>query len=353
MQMKWVWAMAAGAALCGLTSGCASLGPRELRAGQADYAQALGDAKKRQILAMMVGLRYADAPAFLNVTSIIASYSFAANGGPNASFVRAGNNAASVAGTISYGNNPTFTFAPITGEAYATSYIRPLSVSLILPLADGGIPIDLLLRITTQSIGGLQNGTALGGPGSDGSPGFFELLHVLRRLQLAGEFSVRYKETDKVGHVYFVMGASANTLERAPDDLAQARQLLALKARPEYEVVTGEGSGDGQIAIAVRSMLGILSALGAEIRVPAYAVANGSTKPTIGLVGGEERPTIVVHAGHAPADAYVAIGYGGETYWIDRSDFDSKYAFSVVQQVMALAEITDDTKGPLVTIPAG
>ncbi|MEA3084210.1 MAG: hypothetical protein QOC89_1907, partial [Paraburkholderia sp.] len=73
-------------------------------------------------------------------------------------------------GSVSDSNRPTFTFTPTTGEAFASAYIRPLVPSLALPLAEGGIPIDLLLRITAQSVGGLQNGNALGGENSAGAP---------------------------------------------------------------------------------------------------------------------------------------------------------------------------------------
>jgi hypothetical protein len=72
------------------------------------------------------------------------------------------------------------------------------------------------------------------------------------------------------------------------------------------------------------------------------------------LVGGETRPTVVVHVGdRAPADAYVTTNYEGQHYWIDRTDFDSKYAFTVLQNLIALAEAGGDTKAPVVTIPAG
>ncbi|MFP3671063.1 hypothetical protein SB717_38930, partial [Priestia sp. SIMBA_032] len=50
------------------------------------------------------------------------------------------------------------------------------------------------------------------------------------------------------------------------------------------------------------------------------------------------------------ADAYVAMRYGTSTYWVERADFDSKYAFTVVQNLMALAEAETNSKAPVVTI---
>ena len=359
------------AALCAacLTSACVQIGPSRLKADQVDYARALGDAKKRAILAAVIGLRYGDAPAFLTVSSIIAAYTFDTSGGAT---LNAGSgsmpNYAEATGSVSYSNRPTFTFTPTTGEAFASAYIRPLAPELVLPLAEGGIPIDLLLRITAQSIGGLQNGNALGGDSSAGAPGFFELLQALRRLQLAGELTVETRQLDakadlKGGQspalaVFLSIGAT--TSGESPDtaaDVARVRRLLHLSTKTRsYQLVYGPSStfqGGDRIPMVTRSVLGILSDLGAQVQVPPERISDGSTKPTVGLIGGETRPTIIVHSGKtAPADAYVSIAYGPSVYWVERNDFDSKYAFTVVQNLMALAESDTSSKAPVVTIPA-
>jgi hypothetical protein len=46
------------------------------------------------------------------------------------------------------------------------------------------------------------------------------------------------------------------------------------------------------------------------------------------------------------------VNYDASAYWVERNDFDSKYAFTVVQNLMALAESDTSTKAPVVTIPA-
>lgn len=340
--------------------GCATVGPSRLRADQVNYERALGDAKKREILATVVGLRFGDSPSFVTVSQIIAAYNFDASGGPTVN-LGSGSvpNYASATATVSYANHPTFTFTPVTGEAYATAYIRPLPSSLVLPLADSGMPIDLLLRVAVQSVGDLQNASPLGGVNSAGSPGFFELLRALRSLQLAGELTLEYKEIDKVQHVYLTLGGTA-TNEPAQNraDIDTVRRLLHLSGTTaNYEIVSASPSGTpargNTIPIVTRSVLGILTNLGAQVDVPQASIDSGATKPTVSLVGGETRPTVVVHVGGSvPGDAYVAVEYGSDWYWIDRTDFDSKYAFTVVQNIIALAEATQDSKAPIVTIPA-
>jgi hypothetical protein len=343
--------------VCVAASGCTSLGANRLKADQVDYARALGEAKKREILAAIVGIRFADSPAFLSVSQIIAAYTFDATAGSSLSAGDTTQNFAAANGSVSYSNHPTFTFTPTTGPAFAAAYIRPLAPALVLPLAESAIPIDLLLRITVQSIGGLQNANALGGPNANGSVGFFELIQALRRLQLAGQLNVESHDEDKGGGVYFTLGATTSGESgQTSADLALVRRLLKLSPKTKtYEVVYGQSAQRGErIPMVTRSVLGILTDLGAQISVPDELVASGSTKTTIGLIGVETRPTIVVNVGKkAPEDAYIDIRYGPSHYWIDRGDFDSKYAFTVVQMLMALAETNQDAKTPIVTIPAG
>jgi hypothetical protein len=102
-----------------------------------------------------------------------------------------------------------------------------------------------------------------------------------------------------------------------------------------------------------RSVLGILSDLGAEIDVPESDIENGTTKASVHLVGGESRPTLVIHAAKSiRGPAYAEVSYRDSHFWIDDMDFDSKYAITVVQDLMALAEETDVSHAPIVTVPA-
>jgi len=342
--------------VCITAGGCSAIGPKRLKADQVDYARALGEAKKREILAALVGIRFADSPAFLSVSQIIAAYTFDATAGSTFSAGDTTQNFAAATGSVSYSNHPTFTFTPTTGQAFATAYIRPLAPGLVLPLAESAIPVDLLLRITAQSIGGLQNANAMGGPNANGSVGFFELIQAFRRLQLAGQLNVEMRDEDHASRVYITLGATTSGENaETSKDLMLVRRLLKLSPKTKtYEVVYGQSALRGErIPMVTRSVLGILTDLGAQVDVPEDLVAHGSTKPTIGLIGVETRPTIVVHVGEKPPeDAYIDIKYGPSQYWIDRRDFDSKYAFTVVQMLMALAESNQDAKTPIVTIPA-
>jgi hypothetical protein len=60
----------------GFVSGCASIGPATMARDRFDYTTAISDSWKAQMLLNVVKLRYADAPVFLDVASVINQYGF-------------------------------------------------------------------------------------------------------------------------------------------------------------------------------------------------------------------------------------------------------------------------------------
>ena len=54
-----------------LVAGCTSIGPGSVPRDRIDYAGAIADSWREQTLLNIVKLRYFDAPAFLEVSSII------------------------------------------------------------------------------------------------------------------------------------------------------------------------------------------------------------------------------------------------------------------------------------------
>jgi hypothetical protein len=100
-------------------------------------------------------------------------------------------------------------------------------------------------------------------------------------------------------------------------------------------------------------MLSALGQLALQIDVPPEDVAQHLTFPTVGNIGLEHRPVVIIHSGAAaPADVFTAVQYRRTWFWIAEDDFDSKLAFTVLQILLALAR-TESPPGAIVTIPAG
>jgi hypothetical protein len=344
------------ALLAGL-SGCVTFGSARLQQDQVDYAQALSQAQKRQTLSNVVGLRYADPPAVLPVSSVIAAYAFEGSAGADAS-ISTQNRAPTTGGvtaSVGFSTRPTFTFTPITGEDYATAYIRPLAPSLVLPLVQSGVPIDVLFRLVVQSVGDLQNSAALSGGSSTGDVGFFQLIQVLRRLQMQGMLTMRLEPATGGTRVFMAIEPGDDGSQEAIADAELVRRLLKVPAgTKEMEIVYGSLKERGtRVPVITRSVTGMLTEVGAQIEVPTADVEDGTTLPTVGIVEIERRPVAVIQVGdEVPPHAWVSVEREGHAFWIDRRDFDSKFAFSVLMNLIALAQADRGRGAPVVTIPA-
>ena len=348
---------------CMSLCGCFSLGTTRLYEDQLGYSRALGDAEKSDTLLNVVRLRYADTPIVLQATQVISGYQLQRKVTGEFEAFPAANPSTFLNGSASaqLQQSPTFTFQPLSGAQFAQSFIRPLSPADLLPLAMGGLPIDVLFRLGVQSVNGLSNAVALTQTGAPGSPDFFLLLQDLRRLQIAGLLSVKLQHNaapanthsnSDPGHVYFSVGTT-----RDPDLLAavdETKRLLGMPPRvSEAEVVYGLSPEPGRVAILTRSILGALAQLGLQIDVPPDDVARHRTLPTVGNIGLEHRPVVIIHSGAAaPADVFTSVQYRRTWFWIAEDDFDSKLAFTVLQILLALAR-TETAPGAIVTIPAG
>ena len=296
---------------------CYHLGPSKLVKDTTGYSQALGDSQNQQTLLNIVRLRYDDTPSFVQTTQIISSYqlqqSITAGGEAFPGAPTTASNLVGLEGSALFQQSPTFTLQPVVGQQFADSFIRPIASTELLPLVEGGIPIDMLFRLSVQSINDLQNGLALGGPESQGSPAFFLLVHDLRVLQMAGLLVIGLHngfDTPSVkavgsGSVYLEIRATADPNLTATTN--EVRHLLGMgRDSSSARLVSGsEPSAPGEVAILTRPMLGVLNQIAVQVEVPAADIASGETASSVDDIGFEHRPIVVVHSGaQAPARCF-------------------------------------------------
>jgi hypothetical protein len=339
--------------------GCASIGPNALGRDHFDYVQAIADTQKRQALLNVVRLRYADGLTFLSVDQLVSSYQLQGSGSfsvvpnPITGFAFP----SGMAGAT-FSDRPTMTFSPVTGAQLAASFVRPLPLSDVFPLAQNGMPIDVLLRLAVQSIGSLVNTGRLENTptsrsaGQIGSPDFFKLLADLRALQDGGALSFRFAKTKDDPHVYLSISNGANSALTGA--AAQVRSLLGV-GPGEIEFIYGRAtSRPNQVSLVTRSVIGMLAHISAQIDVPEDDIQAHRTLSSIGYATAEQRPVVVVRASPSqPESTYVAVQFKNRWFWIADTDFDSKVAFSIVQILMDIAHgDTGTTKAPILTIPA-
>src|SRR4051812_43218594 len=166
-------------------AGCASIGPRTVARDRFDYVESISDSWKRQMLLNLLKVRYADAPVFLDVTSVISSYEFHGEAGifgQQAPEGRAGDSFAGASINGSYTDRPTITYSPLSSDKFAKSLMAPIPISGIVLLMQAGYPADIVLRICAHAVNGIPN--SYGGRGVDrGDPRYQELMRLMRQAQ--------------------------------------------------------------------------------------------------------------------------------------------------------------------------
>ena len=341
--------------------GCFGIGPERLSRDEIDFSRALAISDNQQTLLNIVRLRYAEAPTFLDLTQVISGYQAQQNLSGSLEVFPTNHTSTYFGGggSLQLQESPTFTYAPVTGEQFAETFLRPLVPGTLLPLVLTGIPIDLLFGLVAQSIDGMDNAQVLSGGVGAQSERFSRLLNDLRTLQVAGLLEVRFVRKPVVAPKPDGATAAAEVptmLIRNSDDprteraAADARHLLGLSDEDTpFDIVYGpRPTRPYEVAILTRSILGVLGAMAFGIEVPPADVASGRTLPTM-----QEASPISIRSGRsAPDDAFVSIKYDATWYWISSRDFRSKLAFAVLQNLLALAQ-TKQPPGAVVTIPAG
>jgi hypothetical protein len=297
-------------------------------------------------------LRYADAPVFLDVASVINTYSLSGtvSAGGSVSNGQLGD-AAQIGAGGAWSNTPTVTYQPLMGDRFTKSLLQPIPPAAVMQLMQGGWPTELVLKTVVRSINGLRNDSL----GVGGDPGFQEIVGLLSRIQRAGGMGNRV-ESRKDGSAVILLLRPAGKAAGEPEDQRRVAELLGVEAGAnEIEVVYGFAPRSGrEVAMITRSMLEIILNLGVGIDLPAGDAASGRVLPGLRQAG-DEAATPLVHirsGAKAPETAYAAMPYKGHWYWIDDNDIASKRTFTFMMILFSLAETGQAVAAPVVTVPS-
>jgi hypothetical protein len=350
-------------ALLGLIlAGCSSIGPGTVPRDRIDYANALSDSWKDQMLLNIVRLRYGDTPTFLDVSSVIGAYSLGAQvqaggavnfGVPSATTITPGATG-SVSATGAFADRPTISYTPLTGKKFAQSLLQPIPPAAIFSLIAAGYPVDVVFPVTIRALNGIYNHATQGGVRRPADPQFYPLIDAWRRIQASRSFSMRI---EKRGDEQATIGVfAAGITPEIQRDIEFVRDTLHIKPKNgEIKLVYGAlQSSPDELAVLSRSMLEIMQELSADIDVPPQDVSKGRTFATGAPTTASpyDLPRVNIHSGPtAPGDAFTAVSYRGAWYWVSDDDFASKRSLTFLLLFFSLAETGAAPEAPVLTIP--
>lgn len=332
---------------------CAHVTPTNITVDRMDYGQVIAESWKRQTLLNVVRLRYADAPVFLDVASVINSYTVGGNANAQAQ-IPSRNTAPdlfTLGGSGSWSNTPTVTYQPLMGDRFTRSLLQPIPPVSVFQLLQGGWPASLVFRTVVGSVNGLRNASS----GIAADSGFDELIQALSGIQRAGNVGIRVEPGKAGGGVVAVLRPAESRTELSEDG-RRVRRLLGLADNiNEFEIAYGLfPRSPNEVAMLSRSMMEIILQLGLGIDLPAGHAASGRVLPGQMRPGDAPvQPLVHIRSGtEEPADAYAAVPYKGNWYWIDDTDIASKRTFTFLMILFSLAETGQTTAAPVVTVPS-
>ncbi len=270
-------ARVAGVLVLSALAGCASVPPQHVATDRMDYGQVVADSWKRQTLLNVVRLRYADAPVFLDVSSIINSYTVGGEASAQATIPsRIDPNQLEFGATGSWSNTPTVTYQPLLGDRFTKSLLRPVPPASVFQLVQGGWGATLVFKTVVGSVNGRRNSAY----GMAADPAFNELTEAMERIQRAGNIGIRVEPRQDDGGVLVVIRRAEAGAEPGEDG-RRVRTLLGLgEDANEFEIAYGLiPRKPNEVAVLTRSMMEIMLQLGFGIDVPAEHAMAGRVLP--------------------------------------------------------------------------
>jgi hypothetical protein len=334
----------------GLTIAACGIGASAVKRDHFDYNTAIAQSWKDQMLLNVVKLRYADTPAFLEVTSVISQYELESGLSASVLFLLPGSDEVFLGGNARYTERPTITFSPLSGGKFTRKLVTPLPPEGVLLLLQSGWPAVLLLRLTVQSINGLQN-KASGMLNRAAAPEFEQVIQALSEVQKSGAIGIRIKH-DKDG-AKSIMIFDDRDDPNVREQLRSIRDMLRLDPlAKEYRIVFGRIAKDSrEIAMLTRSLIQIMFELSSFTEVPAEHLAKGFVAQRLSDEQIARSAFRIRSSKDKPDSAFAMVRYLDHWYSIAQGDVLSKGAFTLLLFLSSLTE--SETKGtsPIVTIP--
>jgi hypothetical protein len=238
-----------------LLTGCASMGPPTIARDRFDYDRAVTTSWKRMMLLNLVKIRYGDTPMFLDVASIINSYTLEAQVNLGATWAASpGWDTGTLGGSGHYADRPTITYNPLLGERFTRSLMAPIPPGVVVSLIQSGWAADAVMQVMVSSINGVQNRFGAGARARGADPEFQKITAILRRIQASGAVGMRVDKTMEQEWSVMTLQQKKITPE-LQEDIRALRGLLGIRQdAKDIRVVYGSApKNDEELAMVTRS----------------------------------------------------------------------------------------------------
>jgi len=331
--------------------------------GRTAYNVAIQSTNSQQMLLNLIRLRYADSPLFLDVSSITTQSTIRSEVAPYFSIPGFNQDNPFRLGTeLSWQDQPTITYMPLEGRAFASRLLRPVDLRTLQMLCYSGGDVDRIFWMMIQNFGDLLNEPESAESTSLDYQRFSEFSQLLRQFQRRGELQLGVQVSQKTDK------------DRDPDELSlqiafpvdgEAGSRLAELLRCNQKVngrylknIELGFTNSGHMGIMLRSILSCMSFLSWGVEVPQEHVECHMVRSAHCHTDKEWNDIfhelINVHSSKlCPKNAFIAVQYRNYWFYIDDGDVRSKKTFGILLQLYNLNADESKNRGPILTLPLG
>jgi len=278
-------------AIATLMSGCHSLGPDGLSGTYPLYNAVIVDSQNEQFIQNIVRLHYRDTALFLDVVSVTASLKMDLNAGfldQSAFDLRSGGaDILQLSAGGAYTTAPTIAYAPLQGENFVKSVLRPLSIEDVFALTGSGWSGRQVLGLCVERINGLENAPVASGPTPKVSPNRIDPFN--RLLQLFEEVMSEDLIIPRIDPDTKEMQLEIKSSPVHHDAIWEIKQLLGLDQNLEVYRVNSDflRHSPDTISIRSRSLMSIFFYLSHNVDTPKVHKSAGLVTVTRNQDGSE------------------------------------------------------------------
>ena len=349
--------------------GCQSFGPGEVHRAHPLYNEVISRSLNEQFLLNLVRLRYRDNPYFLEVGSVAVNSTLQSRLSASVNIVSADSDTTTPSGSVTYTQNPTVSYTPLRGNQFLKQMLSPVPLEALLTLTQSGWSVQRVMSLCVERANNLDNAANASGPTPTGEPRFDRfrtMVDILRELQQKDAMELGAAAVQPNGNA--AEKKVRNLVLRFKGDAELAGKfrelcmLLEVPADSTELVLTSDffNKPANGIAVRTRSMMGIMFFLSHNIRVPETDEAEGLVTITKqpdgerfdwGQVTGR---LFNAHSANArPRDAFLAVPYHGNWFYLRNNDLETKSTFMLLNQLFNLQAGDIKTIAPAFTIGVG
>jgi hypothetical protein len=230
--------------------------------------------------------------------------------------------------------------------------MTPIEPKNIFFMLQSGYAADFVLGLTVESLNGVRNRSATAGATGEAEPEFGRVLQLMREVQLAGAVGMRVLESKEKDTSAVIFFRRENISPEIMDKIVEIRRLLKLpEGQHQFKLIySSAAGGDGELSVGSRSMLQIMLAFASYVDVPESDLKEGRAVPSARSTTSD--PVKINCSKDKPADAFAAVHYRNQWFWVDDRDWRTKRALTAIMFLFTMIEGSGDERLPLVTIPA-